>query len=1131
MKTVILRFWIPALVLLLTSLIILSMFFYQISLRNQRLINTRLATVQQTMAHLQKSVESGLTGHHPEIVEQEISELGTIPEISAIILMDDKGVILNSLQYAWKKHRVSEYFPDFDLQIYHTVLENQHFHIAYHPEHQSILALYPVRLTQKTNDDLRSSKFGALFMVYDLSRPLAMIGYDTLIESGLFWLASLLLSIILIAILTRLVTHPVSHLSQIMLKFARDEQPIKSKLNGKGELAILGKTFNHLVSQLSESKETLIQQKNLYNTLSKTNQMIVRVENDQMLFKEICQIVVDHGGFVLAWIGLTDADTQHCEIFARAGRQTDFLINKPGSPGITAKYSNIEENHPVIINDFQNDPVTAPWHHLAAQAGIHSCARFAVTRFNQVVAELTIYSDRKNHFTTDIIRLLQDMSRDISFALDKLKSNEIRLKAENDLREREENLAVTLNSIGDAVIVTDHQGLITRMNPIAESLTGWKFSEAKGRQLADVFVIINAITRKRAENPVEKVMKNGLIVGLANHTALISKTGKEYQIADSAAPIIGKNQQMIGVILVFHDVTEQYLLYANIEENEQRFRHVHEVSGAYIWEVGLDNRFTFITDQCIQVKGYPAIQLLGHTPFEFMPEEDRKKARKTLQNAIANKSCFEFTHRNLAPDGKILWEEVKGEVVLDETGRVIKIRGAGISINARKKAEVEIRKLAFYDPLTNLPNRRLLIDRLKHEINAAKRHNSIGAILFFDLDHFKNLNDSLGHDAGDELLVQIARRLLHQLRSEDTAARLGGDEFVILLTNLSTNQDYAILKIRKVTEKIHLALQEIYYLKGHEYHLSISIGITLFPQPGQKVNDLLKQADTALYRAKSKGRNNYQFFRQEMQEAAHNRLLIEKELHTALSSHQLSLYYQPQINAEGQLVGAETLIRWFHPEKGLITPNQFIPVAEESGLILKLGQWILDHAFAQMKLWQQTHVLKPEQKLSINISPKQFRQENFVREITELLHHHDISADLFIFEITENLFLYEIDETIDKMQQLKKLGVSFSIDDFGTGYSSLAYLKRLPLTELKIDKTFINDLDIDNNDQVIIETIIAMAKHMQLRVIAEGVETSNQLNFLLRHGCYHYQGYYFSKPLDHEAFQSYLTQLLECPPY
>lgn len=442
----------------------------------------------------------------------------------------------------------------------------------------------------------------------------------------------------------------------------------------------------------------------------------------------------------------------------------------------------------------------------------------------------------------------------------------------------------------------------------------------------------------------------------------------------------------------------------------------------------------------------------------------------------------------------------------------------------RQQAEVEIERLAYYDSLTCLPNRKLLSDRLADEILIAERHDWFGAILFLDLDHFKNLNDSLGHAIGDELLVQFAERLKHQLRKSDFAARLGGDEFVILLTNLGDTVEKAIDSARKATEKILEVLRAPYSLKNYYYHSNSSVGIALFPQQQQNASEILKQADTALYQVKASGRNTFQFYHPQMQEAAYKRLEMEKNLRLAISEQQLLLYYQPQFNHSRQLVGAEVLLRWIHPEQGFITPDQFVPLAEESGLIIEIGNWIFNSVFNKVRVWQETGLLKPHQHISINVSPKQFEQDNFFALLSNIIAETGVSANAIILELTEGAFLSNIDVTIEKMLQLRGLGFTFSVDDFGTGYSSLSYLKRLPLNELKIDKAFIDDLEHDIDDQAIVKTIIAMSQHLKLSVIAEGVETQPQLSFLQENGCLNYQGYFFSQPLDQSSFENYLRQ-------
>ncbi len=1126
MKTYKLRLWIPLLVLIASMATIAFMLLFQTAQLSKNLQQEKLADVRQLMSRLQGRIEENLSRHRTPQIEREITTLGTVHEIGTLVLLDQRQNVQFALRYAWKHQPIDRVYPRFDEKKYRRVIADKQPRIEYLPTWRTIQAYYPIRLNP-TAKQIRSPDSGVLFIEYDLSQPLALIWYESLIESLLLEGIFVVLMLALFHILSWLVTRPVSHLLNAIQQYAKEGGEIRTALSGDGELAMLERSIVQLSKRLNNSRNALVQQINQYNLLSKTNQMITRVKTEQILFDETCQLVVDHGGFILAWIGLIEngriankvrAVSGPAQAFLRQWTQTVSVIDNGDIPAL------LEREGFVIINDYQQNPLTARLHGSARRFDIAAAAAFAIKQCDGHDAIFKVYADRDNFFTEDIVRLLRSMADDLSYALTNLRLDRLRLQAENDLREREENLAITLNSIGDAVIATDDGGRITRMNPVAERLTGWQLASARGRPLDEVFRIVNSETRQVVESPVLQVLKLGRIVGLANHTSLLSRNGKEYQIADSAAPITNRDGKTIGVILVFQDITEQYKIQSELAANEQRFRHANEVSGAYVFELDPQLRYTYVTDKVIQVKGHQPEQLIGRQPFDFMLEEDVAPNRLVMLQAIADNGEFSLSHRNVAANGEILWEEVKGQMLLDDDGNVHKIRGAGISINERKRAESEIEQLAYFDPLTNLPNRRMIIDRLNHELPAAKRHRYYGAILFFDLDHFKHLNDSLGHNAGDELLIQIARRLNGSLRAEDTAARLGGDEFIVLLNNVDENQSLAVDKVRKVVEKIRRALLAPYMLEGHEYHLSLSIGITLFPQPDQSVNDLLKQADTALYQTKADGRNHYQFFRPEMQEMANQRLLMEKELHAALAEDQLQLHYQPQFDAEGRVIGAEVLLRWQHPEKGFISPEHFIPVAEESALILKLSRWVLQTALLQMTTWLQKGIMTPQHTMSINISPKQFKQETFVSEVSMIIRQYNLPPNTIMLEITENLLLTHIEKTIEKMQQLKKIGVNFSIDDFGTGYSSLAYLKRLPLGELKIDKTFIKDISRDSNDQAIIETIIAMAKHMKLKVIAEGVETDEQFEFLNKQGCYHYQGYYYSKPLEQSAFEAFLSR-------
>jgi len=457
-----------------------------------------------------------------------------------------------------------------------------------------------------------------------------------------------------------------------------------------------------------------------------------------------------------------------------------------------------------------------------------------------------------------------------------------------------------------------------------------------------------------------------------------------------------------------------------------------------------------------------------------------------------------------------------GAAMLDEIKDLAQL--ASIAIE-KKCSEEQIIQLAFFDALTNLPNRRLFFDRLEQAITKALRNHAGSALLYLDLDHFKTLNDALGHDVGDELLIQVAKRLKACIRDEDTVARLGGDEFVLLLDgreNPETLFDHALT----VAERVQSMLQTPYHLKGYTHHISSSIGITLLESmasQGMTPGELLKQADTAMYHAKQRGRNTISFYNEDMQLRADQRLILEQDLRSALSNGQFCLHYQPQFDESRRLIGAEALLRWRHPEKGMMSPVDFIPVAEETGLILSIGKWVLSEACRQLQKWPGLP------HMAVNICPREFHQTQFEANIIAALKDHDIAASRLMLEITEGIIIDDINDSIAKLQALKNLGIEISIDDFGTGYSSLSYLKVLPISQLKIDQSFVRDIGIDPNDAVIVETIISMAKHLGLSVIAEGVETAEQLQFLNDKHCKGYQGYFLGKPVPEAEFmQRYL---------
>jgi diguanylate cyclase (GGDEF)-like protein/PAS domain S-box-containing protein len=933
------------------------------------------------------------------------------------------------------------------------------------------------------------------------------------------------------------------------------------------------------------------------------------------------------------------------------------------------------------------------------------------------------------------------------------------------LQASEEKLAVTVNSIGDAVIATDADARVTLVNQVAEQLTGWTQVQAEGRQLTEIFNIINKNTRRPVTTPDIAARKRGTIQRLGNDTLLIARDGSECDIADSCAPIRDHNGQVVGSVLVFRNISKEYaeqqamrdsaaliqtilntvadgiitfrssdgiigtvnpaiermfgyaaqeLIGVNFSmlipelasdqniggiENDQASEDVRtsgrgrEVAGRrkngsmFPLEIAVNemvlggerhctgllrdisarkqaeeerNRFFALSQDMLCTFGFdgyikdvnPAwIQTLGHTKAQLLASPcielvhpDDRQATLTEVNAISRgKELTSFENRYRCQDGSYRWfqwnvtpsiasrlmygvarditerklseaselrinaiafESQESLIITDAHGVTLRvnrafteatgysseemlgrtphlfrsdrydadfyrtmwktIRSKGIwqgeiwnrrkngesypvwltisavrgvdgvvthyvgsqtDMTKRFAAEETIKQMAFYDPLTGLPNRRLLMEQLSKAFASSARSGRNGAVLFIDLDNFKDINDTLGHDSGDLLLQQAAQRLKSCLRAGDIVARMGGDEFVVMLEDLSEQAIEAAIQTEAVGEKFLVTLGQPYRLGEHEYRSTVSIGAAMFSDHGQSVEEMLKRADIAMYQAKKAGRNTFRFFNQQMQDAINARIALERQLRQAIECQQFQLHYQIQVDSAQRILGAEALIRWLQPERGMVSPGQFIPLAEETGLILPIGQWVLDTACRQLKTWQQDPLMR-HLVLSVNVSAKQFRQFDFVSQIHALVQRHAIDPMLLKLEITESMLLGNIENTIAAMNALKEIGVQFALDDFGTGYSSLQYLKRLPLDQIKIDQSFVRDLAFDSGDQAIVSTIIAIAKSLGMSVIAEGVETQEQRQHLLEQGCTHYQGYLFGKPVTLEQFE----QLVRLPP-
>ncbi len=521
-----------------------------------------------------------------------------------------------------------------------------------------------------------------------------------------------------------------------------------------------------------------------------------------------------------------------------------------------------------------------------------------------------------------------------------------------------------------------------------------------------------------------------------------------------------------------------------------------------------------------QTTGYSREELLGQTPRLLKSGRHDAAFYKKMWESIELTGSWRGEIWDRRKNGAIYPKLLTISAVKTPEGVVTHYVGTHIDISDRKAAEEEIKHLAYFDQLTGLPNRRLLMDRLAHALAYGARSGTEGALLFIDLDNFRTLNETMGHNIGDLLLQQAAKRLEGCIRKSDTVARLGGDEFLVMLEGLSSVPLEAAAQTRLVGDKIIAALSANYSLAQHVCRSTPSIGAVLFDK--QNMDELMKQADIAMYQAKQNGRNNLRFFDPQMQDAVNARAALERELSLALELGQFRLYYQVQMDSSRHPLGAEALIRWEHPERGLLFPAEFIQLAEETGMIVPIGRWVLETSCAQLSHWQKAEFTRGL-VLSVNVSSQQFRQPDFVESVLSVVARYGIDPSRLKLELTESLLLDNIEETIANMHILKKIGILFSMDDFGTGYSSLQYLKRLPLDQIKIDQSFVRDIATDSNDSAIVHTIIEMAKSLNMDIIAEGVETRQQRQIILDNGCSHYQGYLFGKPVPIEEFDALLN--------
>ncbi|WP_428603731.1 PAS domain S-box protein [Sedimenticola sp.] len=676
-----------------------------------------------------------------------------------------------------------------------------------------------------------------------------------------------------------------------------------------------------------------------------------------------------------------------------------------------------------------------------------------------------------------------------------------RMQTQKALKESESRYRALIEQAADGLIVTDERGVITDCNRSAQVMLGQRVDRLLNRSLID---FIEPSERAKYLQQYNDIHRRG---SMLIQCRMQSRDGRVVPVEVSARSLPDG-----GIQSLIRDISERL----SSEERLRLSATVFESTREGVIITDRNGLITAVNTAFTEITGYTEEEVSGRTPGILNSGRHDDAFYKEMWESVNEVGYWRGEIWNRRKNGEIFpeWETIS--TVRNEQGELTNYVAVFSDISDIKESENQLEYLAHHDPLTELPNRLLFTARLDHALERARRDGSYIAVLFIDLDLFKNINDSLGHPVGDTLLQQVARRIKQQLRDEDTVARLGGDEFTVLLEQLANPQ-----KAGNIADKLTQCFVTPFEIESRSLHVTASIGISIFPSDGDNTATLLRNADTAMYQAKAMGRNGFQYYVEEMTSSAVKRVLLENSLRQALNLNQFVIYYQPKLSlVDDSLIGSEALVRWVHPEMGLMPPDSFIPLAEDTGLIVSIGAWVLNTACCQIKQWQDAGL--ETGTVAVNLSVQQLQRGDLIKTVKQALAHSGIAAEFLELEITESFIMDEAEKAIEVLSELRTLGVTLSIDDFGTGYSSLSYLKQLPINNLKIDKSFVRDIPQDPNDEAIARAIIALAANLQLDVIAEGIETKEQLAFLRREGCGLGQGYLFSPPIPADDFEAYL---------
>lgn len=907
------------------------------------------------------------------------------------------------------------------------------------------------------------------------------------------------------------------------------------------------------VQDITERKQAELELHRLNRALkmlTACNEALVRGNDEMQLLNEICQFAINIGGYMLAWVGYAQDDAKKAiEVMIYAGSSEDaaFLSRLQLSwsetvrPGQGPAGRTIRSGMPVICEDIAKDPAFC-WADEAQSRGYRAAICLPLRSNGHTFGLLALYSGETRSLPAEEISLLTQMADDLAFGICNIRARDEQKKLQSAVLQVSTSVSVSSGGIFFQDLAQSMSEVLNAQGSfVAKLLPGTPQKAQTLAAIVDGQVVAN-FEYLLKQTPCRNLLHGEVCVVLSDAAGLypdspaLAKLNIEAYVG---LRLVNSGGEPIGMLFVlFRQPLKQAAFVsstlrvfatraaAEIERLEADKRISEQASlldkaqDAIIVR-DIEGHIQFWNKSAERLYGWKAEEVLGlkmEVLFDTSADFYRQAMERVLQSG---EWVGEITEQR--KDGSSIVVEGHWTLVRSDSGEPQSILAIKTDITQRKIAESEIKHLAFYDALTGLPNRQLLMDRLTKSLAHSARSKLSGALLFIDLDNFKTLNDTLGHDIGDLLLQQVSHRLVSCVRNSDSVGRLGGDEFVVMLDDLSETLADAATEARNVGEKILSAFVAPFLLKDYEHHTTPSIGITMFNEEMNDVEALLKRADLAMYQAKAAGKNALRFFDPEMQAVVSSRASMEGHLRQALQLQQFLLFYQSQVDSDGKIIGAESLLRWQHPQLGLVPPMDFIPLAEETGMILSIGAWVLRTACERLVLWADMPKLQ-HLSLAVNVSARQFRHPDFVAQVLEILAQTGADPHKLKLELTESVVVANVEDVIVKMKGLKAAGICFSLDDFGTGYSSLSYLKRMPLDQLKIDRTFVRDVLTDPNDAAIASTIISLSHSLGLSVIAEGVENTEQRAFLFSKGCHAYQGYLFSKPLPLAEFEAYMLQ-------